>query len=210
MIESAPIVSRLWSGGGALILAVILFLAAGGLGGCAVTGGGGAQPGVSLTQANYNAADMLSQQTQAVMSRDNLLRIGMIEDIAHPAAETPFGKTVASHIAARFVQLGYPVSAASYGEMSGGAPLPDYRPDFKPDYQAGGAYGSAYGAAPAARNVLLTGQYAVAKKDILVNLRLLDAGSNRVIAAYDYSLPMSRDLKKLVAVPGAKKNWFGF
>jgi hypothetical protein len=193
-----------------MVLTVMMVLAGSVLGGCTaaalVAGSGGEKQGVNLTQANYGAADMLSQQTQAVLGRDTVLQIGMISDIAHPAAETPFGKTVASHIAARFVQLGYHVSAASYNEMSGGAPLPTYHVGGVAD----GAYNSGYGAAPAARNAMLTGQYAVAKHGVLVNLRLLDTASNRVIAAYDYTVPLTRDTEELVEIPGAKKGWFGF
>lgn len=208
-----------------MALAVVMMAgAAPFLGGCTaaalVAGSGGEKQGVSLTQANYGAADMLSQQTQAVLGRDTILQIGMIGDIAHPAAETPFGKTVASHIAARFVQLGYHVSAASYSEMSGGAPLPVYQGGDQGGAGygggslggggAGGAYGGGYGARGAARNAMLTGQYAVARHGVLVNLRLLDTASNRVIAAYDYTVPLTRDTEELVAVPGVKKGWFGF
>jgi hypothetical protein len=193
-----------------MVMAVLMVMTVPMLGGCTaaalIAAGGGEKQGVSLTQANYGAADMLSQQTQAVLSRETVLQMGMISDIAHPAAETPFGKTVASHIAARFVQLGYHVSAAGYGEMSGGAPLPTYQVSGSPD---GGYGGAAYGV-PAARNAMLTGQYAVAKHGVLVNLRLLDTASNRVIAAYDYTVPLTRDTEELVAVPGVKKGWFGF
>jgi hypothetical protein len=157
----------------------------------------------TLAEASYRAADMLSQQTQAVLGRETPLQIGAISDIASPAAAAPFGRTVASQLAARFVQLGYNVSASSYDEMSGGAPaaLPMAPP-------SGAAYG-AYGG-PAPSSATLTGQYAVAKDDVLVNLRLLDTASNKVLAAYDYSMTMTGDIRELTAVPGAKKGFFDF
>lgn len=199
------------------------------LNGCAavalIAASGSEKPGASLTQANYGAADMLSQQTQSVLNRDAILQIGMIADLAHPAAVTPFGQTVGNHIAARFVQLGYHVSAGTTSEMSGGAPPPQglsggYGASAYPDqqYQSPPFQAQQYpvqqypaqpGTAPV-RAAILTGQYAVAREGVLVNLRLLDRAGNRVIAAYDYTVPLTRDTTELVTLPGTKKGLFGF
>ncbi|MBU0799724.1 MAG: hypothetical protein KKA05_01850 [Alphaproteobacteria bacterium] len=171
-------------------------------------GGGSDKSAITLAQSSYGAADMLSQQTQAIMTRDVPLQIGMIGDIAHPSAVTPFGQTIGSQMAARFVQLGYNVSASTYSEMSGGAPPPTIMPPMGQNM-----YGNAYGGGGAANTVssaMLTGQYAVARDDVMVNLRLLDTTSNRVLAAYDYTVPLTRDVEELTTVPGTQKNLFGF
>lgn len=171
----------------------------------ALMAGGGERKAVSLAQSSYGAADMLSQQTQALLTRDSPLTIGAITDLNHPAAQTAFGQTVANQMTARFVQLGYKVSASAYPEISGGAP-----PGGPAPYDSAyGGYGG--GGAPASvASATLTGQYAVAEDDVLVNLRLLDTATQRVLAAYDYSVPLTRDIEKLTEIPGAKKGLFGF
>lgn len=160
----------------------------------------------SMAELSYRAADMLSQQTQGSVTRDTPLRIGRIVDIASSNASTPFGRTVGSQIAARFVQLGYTISAASYDEMNGGmtAAAPEIMTP------PGVSYDNAYAPAPVTANVILTGQYAQAEDEVLVNLRLLDTAANKVMAAYDFSMPLTRDIRELAAIPGENKGWFGF
>lgn len=140
---------------------------------------------MTLTESSYRAADMLSQQTQSQITRETAINVGMIGDIAKPAAVTAFGRTAGSQLAARLVQLGYRVEASSYSEMTGG------------------------GTAGAPASVTLTGQYAIAQREILVNLRFLDTASGKVVAAYDYSLPMDSDIRALTKIDGESRGWFG-
>jgi hypothetical protein len=172
--------------------------------GCAYTSYGRADT-PTLAESSYRAADMLSQQTQGRITRDTTIHVGPVADIDKPAAVTAFGRTVGSQLAARFVQLGYGVDASSYDEMNGGAP--QMAPPVAAPLYGGGAYGSPP-AAPS--SVTMTGQYAVAKREILVNLRFLDTASNKVVAAYDYSLPLTSDLKQLTRIAGENKGLFGF
>jgi hypothetical protein len=148
---------------------------------------------VNLTEVSYAAADMLVQQTKAYVTSDTILQIGMLTDMQEPDVPTAFGRIVAGHIGARFVQLGYNVTAASF-QSSAGMPM-----------EAAVSNDSAY-AAPqqgyisrkGAGHALITGNYAVARKDVLVNLRIIESASGRVLAAYDYNLPLSGDIKELM------------
>jgi predicted small secreted protein len=164
-----------------------------------------------LTQANYGAADMLAQQSQGRITRDNRIEIGSIQDLAKPATVSPFGQYIAQNLAARYVQLGFPVSSQSYSEMSGGRAAIAASSDLA-STQIITDYNQAYNPAPlsAARPVIITGQYAVAREDVLVNLRMLDMNNLQVLAAYDYSIPLTRDVKKLLEIPGQKKSIFSF
>jgi hypothetical protein len=186
--------------------AVVFLLAMAVLSSCAGGSLFRAQEKPSMAELTYRAADMLSQQTQGSVPRDTPLRIGRIVDITSTNASMPFGRTVGSQIAARFVQLGYTISADSYDEMNGGmaAAAPEMMTP------PGMSYGNAYAPAPVAANVILTGQYAQAEDEVLVNLRLLDATANKVMAAYDFSMPLTRDIKELAEIPGENKGWFGF
>jgi hypothetical protein len=151
-------------------------------------------PEPTMAELTYRAADMLSQQTQAVVTRDSPLQIGHINDITRPNLSPPLGKAIAGQLAARFVQLGYSVSATSFDEMNGGMPVPVAIPP---------AYGGAYVSPPlnAPATAILSGHYAVADDAVLVNLRLLDIAANKVLAAYDYSIPLTRDVKELSRPP---------
>lgn len=153
-------------------------------------------PEPTMAELTYRAADMLSQQTQAVMTRDMPLQIGQIHDITRPNLSPPLGKAIGGQLAARFVQLGYSVAANSFDEMNGGAPVMA-APNVMPAY--GGAYVPPSPInAPAA--AILSGHYAVADDAVLVNLRLLDIAANKVLAAYDYTIPLTRDVKQLSRV----------
>lgn len=169
----------------------------------------GDRPHLNLTEASYRAADMLAQQSQAFVTRDTTLTLGPIADIRNPSMVTPLGRTLGNQVAARFVQLGYHVSGASYDEMNGGVP-PGMTPGVL-NPPSGGAYGGGYGGTgQQAAQATLTGQYAVADSDVLVNLRLIDVAQGRVLAAYDYSLPLSRDIKELARLDGERKSFFDF
>ena len=44
---------------------------------------------------------------------------------------------------------------------------------------------------------ILTGTYARVRTDMNVSLRILDAESNRVVATFDYMMPMDRDIGEM-------------
>lgn len=157
---------------------------------------------VNLTETSYAAADMLIQQSKAFVHSDTPLQIGMLTDIQNPQRFTAFGRLVTSHIGARFVQLGYNVTTASFAPMplyddtpSGGLAAGDMG---GPAMVTGQPYGIiSQGSGAGGNRAIITGNYALARHDILVNLRVIEEGTGRMLAAFDYSLPMTRDLEDL-------------
>ncbi|MBI2234010.1 MAG: hypothetical protein HYU57_03255 [Micavibrio aeruginosavorus] len=149
---------------------------------------------VNLAENSYAAADMLAQQAKAYMTHQTPLSTVILSNVAAPEETTPFGQQVANHLGARFVQLGYNVQAL---------PLP---PGSVPD-AAPMALSGAMSAPPPSRqmgmqasngrNVVLTGSYTRGKNDILVSLRMIQLPDQRVIAAYDYTLPLTGDLRPM-------------
>jgi hypothetical protein len=151
---------------------------------------------VNLTENTYAAADMLAQQTQSRMTPQTPLRIAVLTDVTTPNETTAFGQQVANHLGSRFVQLGYNVQSvplppgmmatqamtAPVALTTGGAPQP---------VQAGASPSAGKG------EVLLTGTYTRMKDTIQVNLKVLQAPDQKIIAAYDYALPMTRDLREV-------------
>lgn len=152
---------------------------------------------VNLTENTYAAADMLAQQTQSRMTPQTPLRIAVLTDVTTPGETTAFGQQVANHLGSRFVQLGYNVHSVPLppGMMAaqvnaepmalnptGGAPQP-IRTGIGPSSGKGDA--------------LVTGTYSRMQNAIHVNLKVLQGADQKIIAAYDYTLPMTRDLREV-------------
>jgi hypothetical protein len=167
----------------------------------------------NLTQSSYAAADMLIQQSKSFVNSDTPLQIGMLTDIQNPQRHTAFGRLVTSHIGARFVQLGYNVTTASFAPMPTAHATRDPNELFVSDMSGPGQpYGIiSQGSGSGGQKAIITGNYALARNHILVNLRVIEEGTGRLLAAYDYNLPHSRDLKTLTSSGDDKESTlFGF
>ena len=161
----------------------------------------------NLTQSSYAAADMLIQQSKAFVNSETPLQIGMLTDIQNPQRYTAFGRLVTSHIGARFVQLGYNVTTASFASMPIGGASKDPNELFPSDMSGPGQpYGIiSQGSGPGGQKAIITGNYALARNNILVNLRVIEEGTGRLLAAYDYNLPHTKDLKALTSTGDEKE-----
>lgn len=146
---------------------------------------------VNVTETSYAAADMLLQQSKNILTSETPLQIGVLTNIKRPAETTAFGQIIASQIGARFVQLGYNVTTSPAINAMAIDNTAMYSP---PMAMAPAATGGGSG-----MKSMITGQYAIARRDVLVNLRVIEEGSGRVLAAYDYSLPLNGDIKELVS-----------
>ena len=160
----------------------------------------GADKNQSLTQSSYTAADMLIQQSRSLISQETPFEIGVLTDLDNPNERTNFGRVVTDQIASRFVQLGYTVQDVSGATMT--PPSDGESPSYIQATPATGRDGIG-------RSVI-TGGYAVARDAVLVNLRIIDPESGKVVAAYDYSVPMTRDVRELVKSRADKDSFFNF
>ncbi|HIF24818.1 MAG TPA: hypothetical protein EYG18_07475 [Micavibrio sp.] len=136
----------------------------------------------TLAQDSYGAADMLIQQSRSFIDRDTKLEITPLTDLDNPGEVTNFGHMISSQIASRFVQLGYNVvlSPMEPGFENAAVPMQTAQP------------GSGV-----ADKTIIAGRYARAKNDVLINLRLIENGTGRVLASYDYAVDYTRDVKEL-------------
>lgn len=155
-------------------------------GGCAqmaldaYSGGIFQQADINLTQSNYAAADYLIQQGKTYVSRRDLVRVEPIGDMEEPLMQAPIGRMIPEQVGVRLSQLGYAVDlGAVAGENEGGF--------LKPSNEM------------AARKpgFVLSGNYVRSPRKLDVKLRLTEIATGQVIAAYDYSLPLSREIARL-------------
>lgn len=145
---------------------------------------------VNLAETSYGAADMLAQQSRARLTPQTPLRIAMLTDVTTPYEVTAFGQQVANQLGSRFVQLGYnvqsvPLPPALMPELTGGQTAPP--PNSPQPVQMG--------LVPSKGEAMVTGTYMRNRDSIQVSLKILQGSGQNVIAAYDYTLPMTRDLR---------------
>lgn len=160
---------------------------------------------VNLTDSAYAAADVLAQQTNSHMTHATPLRTMIITDINHPNEVTAFGAQLANQLGSRFVQLGYNVRAMPMAPSTIQASLIDAPVPLAS--AVGGAPQPTINNAPsgvrAVKNsatgsdCVVTGNYTRLKHSLLVSLRIIQGADQRIIAAYDYTLPLTSEIDEL-------------
>jgi hypothetical protein len=138
----------------------------------------------ALAVSNYAAADMLIQQSRSFITTETPLMIRPIKDLDYPDEYTNFGRLVSEQIASRFVQLGYNVTTQT---------STDQDPGNTPNV-----------------NTYISGHYAVARDALIVHLQVLASETGKVLAAYDYSVAKTRDVRELAKTREQKNSFFDF
>ena len=151
-------------------------------------------PSRGIQTASYQAADQLAGQSLNVVTRDTPIAVGTLSDINNIESSSALGRIIAEQVGARFVQLGYNVSEVKLRGDINVQQLPD-----------GGVKAGEYVLSRDATQLagktnvkaVISGTYAVAGDNILVNLRLIDVNTARVLAAHDYAMPVNADTRRL-------------
>lgn len=157
-----------------------------------------------MSNASYKAADMLAGQSLNVIGRDATIAVGTLSDVNAVETSSAFGRMVAEQVGARFTQLGYNVSEIklrsdiSVQQTTNTAAAGEYV--FSRDRMALAGLTNA--------RAVVSGTYAVAGENVLVNLRMVDTSTSRVLGAYDYTLPLNNDIRRLVQVDGGQTGIF--
>lgn len=150
----------------------------------------------NLLESSYGAADLLAHQAKGTLKPGAPIHTGILANL--------------------YPQLS---SSAKTGDTPGTAPVMTSPPPPAPFGKViTGQVGARLqqlgfnvigdgGAATMPGDAVLTGQYARANGKVLVNLRLLDSGSGRVLAAYDYSLPVTGEISDLLGTDD-RSGWF--
>ncbi len=158
---------------------------------------------INLAENTYAATDMLAQQTKAHMTPMTPLRMAVISNVTAPEEVTPFGQQLANHVGSRFVQLGYNVQSMPLPPSMAAMPLATAMPldlSGAPQPRQMGMKPSGGGEA------LATGTYTRGKGEILVSLRVIQSPDQRIIAAYDYTLPLTREFRDMTLTAAERKN----
>jgi hypothetical protein len=133
----------------------------------------------NFAEKNYAAADYLIQQAKSYVSRYDVITAQPLSDIDQPGMSSTFGKMVPEQMGVRLSQLGYTV------DLDNVAISPDL------------AYLRPADGYIQKTRFVLTGTFMRKRDDMDVSLRMIDARNNQVVAVFDYTLPMTREIADL-------------
>lgn len=151
---------------------------------------------VNLLESSYGAADMLAHQSKGNLKPGAPVHTGILNNLYPQTA--PASKTAGPAPATPVMTA--PPPPAPFGKVITGQVASRLQ-------QLGFNVIGDGGAATAPGDAVLTGQYARANGHVLVNLRLLDSSSGRVLAAYDYTLPVTGEISDLLGSDD-RAGWF--
>lgn len=138
------------------------------------------KPPVNITQYNYAAADYLVQQSRTYITRRDVIKAIPLTDEDEPRVFSNIGSDIPEQVGIRFSQLGYKV------DLSDVLTTNDNVNYLKPA-----------GRLTEAADFYLGGTYLRRSKGLEISLRLSDADTGQVVAVFDYTMPMSREISDL-------------
>ena len=171
------------------------------------------EPHVSMRDMSYQAADRLMAQTQKSLPAGTPILVGTLNDVNQMETSTALGRMIAEQVGARFVQRGWTVSDVRFRNAINVKETRDNKDE------AGEFFLSRDTSVLKGEQdvgAVVTGTYVHARNEVLVNLRMIDARTSRILAATDYRLPANSDVRALVAAdhgedfdrnPAGTYNW---
>lgn len=140
------------------------------------------QEEINFREKNYAAADYLIGQAQTYINRHrDYIYAEPLGDAKQPQMQSDLGMMIPEQIGVRMSQLGYLMNlerVATSPDTNYLKPSADTR--VSPDF-------------------VLTGSYMRHDTEMEVSVRLVDAKSARVIAAFDYMLPLTRQINAMAS-----------
>lgn len=140
----------------------------------AATQGLFSDPKVNLREKNYAAADYLVQQSGNYLNRTGAIEARSLAEADNPGAVSALGRKMTDDIGQRLAELGYNVNLQDVSSKADKGYYTSPAPEF-----------------------ILTGSYLKKKEKIEVYLRILDARTQRIISAFNYTMPYSSELRRL-------------
>ncbi len=163
-----------------LIILSCLALSSGAIGGCTAAymldeaaGNYFLRDDVNLKEKNYIAADYLAGLTRETINKRTIIVPQTLMHANQTGMTSAFGEIVVEQVGARFAQLGYIVHLP---EKAGEERVP-----MSPT-----------------KGVWLSGTYLPNDSNADISLRLVDRSTGQILGAYDYSIPINREIGDLM------------
>ncbi|MCC6598810.1 MAG: hypothetical protein IT559_08475 [Alphaproteobacteria bacterium] len=134
---------------------------------------------INFIDKNNAAADYLIGQARTYIDRHAMIRAEPLADRQHPGMVSSLSKSIPEQIGTRLAQLGYRVGLDAVAST----PDPNYR---RPagDVNARPAF-------------ILSGTLSHERTEVKVASRITDASSGQIVAAFDYTLPLTSQVDDL-------------
>ncbi|PCJ99358.1 MAG: hypothetical protein COA45_04785 [Zetaproteobacteria bacterium] len=136
------------------------------------------RPDVNLKEKNYAAADFMVGQMQGRVKPGHVILAKPLEETDHAGISSPLGAFIPEGIGLRLIDLGYHVQLHEVARSGNSGLYPPPPKGTRVDF-------------------ILKGTYLPNSKDVDVFLRMIDANSGVVVASFDYSLLLSREVREL-------------
>ncbi len=142
---------------------------------------------VNIAEKNYAAADYLVHQAQSFIQEQTIIKAGPLGEEYEPNITSRIGQLIPEQIGIRFSQLGYNVDLSEV--------MDDQQPANIGPLDKSHDRDRFIGRTPS--TILLNGTYLRTGLDLQISVRMIDTGSGRVVAAFDYTLPMTNEIADL-------------
>lgn len=148
--------------------------------------------------ANYKAADALLNTIHPKLSKDSPILVASFVNIDALDDSSTFGRVIAEQVASRFKQRNYSTiemklrSNVFIREGSGELLLSREVTEISSKHRA---------------QAVVVGTYAVASKRVYLTARVVNASDGRVLSSYDYDMPITSDVFKMLLKGKSKEGW---
>jgi TolB-like protein len=154
--------------------------------------------GKSMPAVNYKAADSLLNKMRPKPPKDSPILVASFVNIDALDDSSTFGRVVAEQFASRFKQRNYTTiemklrTNVFIKEGTGELLLSRELAEISTKHRA---------------QTVVVGTYAVASKKVYLTVRVINVSDGRVLSSYDYSIPISRDVFKMLLKGKSKGDW---
>lgn len=151
-----------------------------------------------ITSANYKAAEYLIKKLPKKIFRDAPILVANFVNLDDLKESSTFGKVVSEQISSRFKQRGYTViemklrAEIFIKEGSGEFLLSRELSEIGTKHRA---------------QAVVVGSYAAAADRVYLTVRVINVTDSRILASYDYNIPMTRDVFKMLLKGREDADW---
>ncbi|MBN1392066.1 MAG: hypothetical protein JW947_04605 [Sedimentisphaerales bacterium] len=155
-------------------------------------------PSTSITSINYSAADSLLSRIPRELAKDAPVLVASFVDLDNLNESSTFGRVVSEQIASRFNQRGYATiemklrTDVFIREGSGELLLSREVSAISDKHRA---------------QAVVVGTYAVASQRVYLTARVINVSDGRVLSSYDYEIPITSDVFKMLLKGKSKAGW---
>jgi TolB-like protein len=148
-----------------------------------------------LKDYSYDGADDLVSKSRRAFAPSTPILVGTITNVDKLERSSTFGRMITEQISARMTQRGFSVTELKMrnsvnikegladASESGEYLLSRDIQSISGEHAAGG---------------VVTGTYAVAGSEIYVNLKMINVSTGKLVAATDYAIPLTSNLRELI------------